>query len=44
MIGKTKGSRVGDDLIEAFEEMAAYLRGEADVESYDVPGDMLAPG
>lgn len=43
MIGKTKGSRVGDDLVEAFEEMAAYLRGEADVESYDVPGDVLTP-
>jgi putative transcriptional regulator len=43
MIGKTKGSRVGDDLVEAFEEMAAYLRGEAEVESYDVPGDVLTP-
>lgn len=36
-------SRVGADLVEAFEEMAAHLRGEAAVESYDVPADMLTP-
>jgi putative transcriptional regulator len=37
---KTKpvsGSRVGDDLVEAFQEMAAYLRGEIEVESYSLP-------
>jgi hypothetical protein len=34
-------SRVGDDLVEAFGEIAAYLRGEAEVESYEVPSDIL---
>jgi putative transcriptional regulator len=37
------GSRVGADLVEAFEEMAAYLRGEAEAESYEVPNDVLTP-
>ncbi len=32
-----KGSPVGDDLVEAFQEMAAHLRGEIEVESYDLP-------
>lgn len=36
-------SRVGDDLVEAFEEMAAHLRGEVEVESYDLPIDVLTP-
>lgn len=36
-------SRVGDDLIEAFEEIAADLRGEATVESYEIPADVLTP-
>ena len=36
-------SKVGADLLEAFEEMAAHLRGEAEVESYDVPADVLTP-
>jgi putative transcriptional regulator len=43
---KTKerpGSRVGDDLVEAFQEMAAYLRGEIEVESYELPDDVLTP-
>jgi putative transcriptional regulator len=40
---KTKGSRVGDDLVEAFEEIAAYLRGEIEVESYEVPDHLLTP-
>ena len=30
-------SRVGADLVEAFEEIAAHLRGEIEVESYEVP-------
>ena len=34
-------TRVGDDLVEAFGEMAAVLRGEVQVESYDVPDDIL---
>ena len=37
------GSRVGDDLVEAFEEMAAYLRGEVEVESYEIGDDLLTP-
>jgi len=37
-------SRVGDDLMEAFEEMAAHLRGEIEVESYEVPFSTLTPG
>lgn len=32
-----KGSSVGDDLVEAFQEMAAYLRGEVEVEGYSLP-------
>lgn len=36
-------SRVGADLIEAFEEMAAHLRGEIEVESYEVPADAMTP-
>jgi putative transcriptional regulator len=37
-------SRVGADLVEAFEEMAAHLRGEIEVEGYEVPADVLTPG
>jgi putative transcriptional regulator len=40
---KRKGSRVGDDLVEAFEELAAYLRGEIELESYEVPDNLLTP-
>jgi hypothetical protein len=29
-------TRVGDDLVEALTEMAAYLRGEIEAESYDL--------
>lgn len=36
-------SRVANDLLEAFEEMAAHLRGEIDVESYELPDDLLTP-
>jgi len=36
-------SRVGADLVEAFEEMAAHLRGEIEVESYEIPADVLTP-
>lgn len=36
-------SKVGDDLVEAFEEMAAYLRGEIEVDSYEIPEDVLTP-
>jgi hypothetical protein len=34
---------VGDDLVEAFAEMAAYLRGEITLEYYEVD-DTLAKG
>jgi hypothetical protein len=35
---RAKGSRVGDDLVEAFEEMAKHLRGEIELEAHDLPG------
>jgi putative transcriptional regulator len=38
-----KGSRVGAELVEAFQEMAAYLRGEVEAESYEVPDDVMTP-
>jgi putative transcriptional regulator len=34
-------SRFGDDMVEAFQEMAAYLRGEIECESYELPDDIL---
>ena len=34
-------SRVGEDLVEAFAEMEAYMRGEASVESYELPAENL---
>jgi putative transcriptional regulator len=36
-------SRVGNELLEAFEEMATHLRGEIEVESYELPADVLTP-
>lgn len=36
-------SRVGDDLVEAFEEMAADLRGEVKAENYEIPAELLTP-
>jgi putative transcriptional regulator len=38
-----KGSRVGDDLVEAFEEMAAHLRGEIELDAHVVPDASLTP-
>lgn len=38
-----KGSRVGDDLVEAFEEMAAHLRGEIELAAHDVPAAVMTP-
>ena len=38
-----KGSRVGDDLVAAFEEMAAHLRGEIELEAHEVPGGAMTP-
>ena len=40
---KERRTKVGRDLVEAFEELAAYLRGEIEVESYEVPDNLLAP-
>jgi hypothetical protein len=31
-LGLAGGSRLGDDLVEAFEEMAAHLRGEIELD------------
>ena len=40
----TERTRLGDDLVEAFEELAAYLRGEIEVESYTVDDpNLLTP-
>lgn len=36
-------SRVGNDLVEAFEELAAHLRGEVEAESYHIPEDIFTP-
>jgi putative transcriptional regulator len=41
--GAAKGSRVGDDLVAAFEEMAAHLRGEIELEAHEVPGGPMTP-
>ena len=32
---RAKGSRVGDDLVVAFEEMARHLRGEIELEAHE---------
>jgi putative transcriptional regulator len=37
------GSRVGDDLVAAFEEMAAHLRGEIELEAHELPGGTMTP-
>lgn len=42
-IQQDAGSRVGDDLVEAFQEMAAYLRGEVEAQSYNVTDDIITP-
>ena len=40
---KAKGSRVGDDLVEAFQQIAAHMRGEIELESYEVTDERLTP-
>ena len=40
---RAAGSRVGDDLVEAFEEMAKHLRGEIELEAQDLPGGAMTP-
>ena len=37
------GSRVGDDLVEAFEEMAKHLRGEIELEAQELPDNIMTP-
>jgi putative transcriptional regulator len=39
----TKGSRVGDDLVAAFEEMAKHLRGEIELEAHELPSGTMTP-
>ena len=38
-----KGSRIGDDLVEAFEEMARHLRGEIALQAHELPGGAQTP-
>ncbi len=38
-----RGSRVGDDLVEAFEEMARHLRGEIELEAHPLPSGTMTP-
>ncbi len=38
-----RGSRVGDDLVEAFEEMAKHLRGEIQLHAHETPGGAMTP-
>ena len=40
---RAKGSRVGDDLACAFEEMARHLRGEIELEAHDLPSGAMTP-
>src|SRR5438309_1212697 len=40
---RARGSRVGDDLVTAFEEMAKHLRGEIELEAHDLPVGSLTP-
>ena len=40
---RLKASRVGDDLIEAFEEMAKHLRGEIALQAHEPRGGAMTP-
>ncbi len=40
---RTKAPRVGDDLVEAFEEMAKHLRGEIELQAHEPPGGAMTP-
>ena len=44
MTARGKGSRVGDDLVEASREMVAFLKGEMEAETYQVTEEELGPG
>jgi putative transcriptional regulator len=37
-------TKFGRELEASFKELAAYLRGEIEVESYDVPDSLFTPG
>lgn len=39
----SKGSRVGDDLVAAIEEMAQHLRGEIELPAYEVAAGAMTP-
>jgi putative transcriptional regulator len=41
--GRGSGSRVGDDLVEAFEQMARHLRGEIELEAHELPENNMPP-
>jgi hypothetical protein len=42
---KRRGSDccVGNDLVEAFEEMAKHLRGEIELEPHELPDNIITP-
>jgi putative transcriptional regulator len=41
---RKKTTRVGRDLVEAFKQLAAYLRGEIKLHSYEAPDGPLQYG
>jgi hypothetical protein len=40
---RARGSRVGDELVAAFEEMTKHLRGEIELEAHDLPSGAMTP-
>jgi len=42
-VKKETRTRLGQDLEAAFRELAAYLRGEAEAQSYDASDDLITP-
>jgi putative transcriptional regulator len=40
---RARGSRVGDDLVAAFEEMATHLRGEIELEAHEPSAGAMTP-
>jgi putative transcriptional regulator len=42
-VSRVNGSRVGDDLVEAFEEIAKHLRGEIELQAHELPGATMTP-
>jgi putative transcriptional regulator len=40
---RDRGSRVGDDLVEGFEEMAKLLRGEIELEAHELQNGTMTP-